>query len=129
MTLGDNPGGSSLVGPPVTLAWEKEGSERYLSVDAFVQHYHGTAEDPASRRPVQVLTGSQRTAIAARNHTQATIAKMVAQVKQVRRWRDRSAQDDAEAALEREEHAERLCRETKQQCGPRRLFRRRGKWI
>ena len=124
MTLGDNPGGQSLAGPPVTLSWEIEASEHHSSIDDFSKQHYGKTD---SQRMVfaEILSGKQRTEIAARDHTQAKIAKTVAEVKLVRHGRDRSAKDDTDA-LEAKEEEERL-RQEKKRGSVRRLFGRRKK--
>lgn len=91
MILGDNPGGRTTTGPPVTLNWDVEASEQYSTIDGFAREYYG--RNDSLRPSARIISGTQRREIAAADNSDDVIEEVQKQVRTIRNSRGISAHD------------------------------------
>ena len=124
LTLGDNPGGSTRDGPPLTIEWENNHTLRFNSVDEYrkehaaignyyrLQRQDGgpnddddLAEQRRDGRRAKKIEGKLRSSIAALDHTPNDLKKTLVDIYKLRQQRLQSKNDDIEKELEKEEEA------------------------
>lgn len=88
--LGSNPGGSG--GPPVTLAWEQEDTDRYETVEQFSETFHHE-DDKAKNKLGPRMSKFERHNIALEDNTEAEISQVEKEMLQIRLGRFRSSKD------------------------------------
>ena len=103
MTLGDNPG-AKTAGPPVTLDWNVQESERFEDVNGYSMKYHGTRD---SQRVIEGklvhahrMDAKERMKIAGRDHTAGSIRKLQSELYTIKKHREESANEDPEKVVE-----------------------------
>ena len=108
MTLGDNPGAKSA-GPPVTIDWKVEDSERFEDVNGYCMKYHGTTD---SQRPDETtetgkvvhahkITHLDRIHIAGQDHEADSIRKHQLELYKIKKQREQSALEDPDTVKEK----------------------------
>ena len=98
MTLGSNPGGRTA-GPPVTLAWEEEGAERYETVDQFSETFHANQQNNGRKKTMYRMSKVRRRDIALQHHTEDEIAQVEQEVQTIRKDRAKSSQESEEESM------------------------------
>ena len=134
MTMGDNPGGTTRTGPPVTLSWNADASFRYSTVDSFSlaqqqqQQHHDSSSDSLKRR-VHIIPGAVRHAIAKQDGmTDSMIKRTTDEIQTIRNERAGSAQDTNRdmnrEIFKTEQQEQKLARRGRRRDAVRRLFGR-----
>lgn len=93
-------GGATTTGPPVTLDWDAEESQRFSTLDDFAEEYHdGLRESRVVHKPVHRIAGSRRRDIAAEHHTEKDIEAVQKEIKTIRDGRKKSSHDPEDGSV------------------------------
>ena len=100
LTLGDNPGAKTF-GPPVTMEWQAQESERFATDNDFSIKYHGTRDSIREKKKPARIDGKVRAKIAAKDHSAGSIRKLQMEMYEIKKHREESASEDPSKVAEK----------------------------